>query len=181
MTRASTIPLSTKNSVRSIFYNVFSAMVLSLIYGIGWSFGFIASSDDVGRDAYLTTQYLFSFLILTHTILQLILYLPPCDELRRLLHRTRGYDVNEAEAGQGHRSIKYMVPLEQGVETIGLEESGQTSDPNEATSQLDEKKATGSLGAANRVTDDQESVTSYTNEKAVEQSDEEHEKHITSL
>ena len=180
MTRKSKV-VKPKDSQHSVFYHVFSAMLLSLIFGIGWAFGFIASSD-VSREAYLTTQYLFSFFILAHTLLQLIFYLPSREELSRLWHvvtcRTQECEVND-DTNHGQRSNIYVaVPGEQSVEAIGLKESVLYSEKQP----LQDTATNGSAakGAANRLADDPEAVTSYTNKKAVEASEEE-EKPISSL
>ena len=162
-----------KNAQHSVFYHVFAAMILSLLYGIGWAFGFIASSN-VSRDAYLATQYLFSFLILAHTILQFVFYLPSREELSQLwskvTRRSKAYEIEEAHTGQ--RSNDYIaVTAEKNVEAIGLEESVLYSDKQplkEAT-----KDGSAPKGAANRLADEPEAVTSYTNKTAVDGGDEE--------
>ena len=180
MTQGGIVPKATNDSVHSIIYHIFAAMILSLLYGVGWACGFVASSD-VERDAYLTTQYLFSFLILTHTLLQFVLYLPPRKELSRLWHRTRGYDVNEAGTDQGGNSSKYQVsPNDEGIK---LEESEHHSAKKPLT--MGETAAvadkTVTSGPANPITDDKEAVTSYTNKEAVDGYDTENEKNITKL
>lgn len=161
-----------KDAQHSVFYHVFSAMMLSLIYGIGWAFGFVASSN-VSRDAYLTTQYLFSFLILGHTVLQFVFYLPSREELKwlwsKITRRSRGYDVNN-DTVQNPRANDYMaVTAEKNVEAIGLEESILYSDQQPLKEA--EKGDSAVKGAANRLADDQEAVTSYTNQKALEGSE----------
>lgn len=176
MTRSSTIAPSGKAAYRSNFYHVCSAMLLSLIFGIGWSFGFVASSN-VTRDAYLTTQYLFSFLMLAHAVLQLLLYLPSRDDLRQLWSQvtcqTQRYKVSLSEDRHKQRSNKYLpTELEdKGGEVLSLVESGTAG---EKTPLSDTRK--GSVGAVNRLVDDKDAVTSYTNKEAMEASDEEDEK-----
>ena len=179
MTRSSTIPYGGKEAYRSNFHQVCSAMLLSVVYGIGWSFGFVASGD-VSRDAYLTTQYLFSFLILAHAVLQLLLYLPSRDDLRQLWFlvtcRTQQYKVSSTEGRhRQQRSNKYLpTPLEEkSVDVLGLEESGSAGEKKPLA---DTKKAGSAIGAVNQLADDKDAVTSYTNKAAVEASDEEGEK-----
>jgi hypothetical protein len=162
-----------KDAQHSVFYHVFAAMILSLIYGIGWAFGFIASSN-VSRDAYLTTQYLFSFLIFAHTILQFVFYLPSREELGRLwsivTRRSKGYDIEEPAHGQ--RSNDYVaVAADKNVEAIGLEESVLYSGSEKQPLQEPTKDGSPPKGAANRLADDPAAVTSYTNKTAVEGGD----------
>ena len=191
MTRMTTIPEGAKDTHRSTFNHVFTAMLLSLLFGIGWAFGFIASSN-VSRDAYLTTQYLFSFLILTHTILQMILYLlythVSQDELRyawyRVTGRAKGFDVTEPV--NERRSSKYLSNSpESNVEGIDLEERDEKkpiddTDTSQPTGTNDETAMQSPVGAANQLADDQDAVTTYTNKEAMEPSDE-HDNTISSF
>ena len=113
---------------RSALFHNFTAMILSLIFGIAWAFGFLASSDDVSRGAYLTGQYLFSFLTLIHTILLLVLPLLRTNELREMIKRlwytvtcrTQQYKFNESSAPTG-RKVSYIVREEKAEEAITLE------------------------------------------------------------
>ena len=179
MTRKGIVAKSSETQ-HSLFYHVFAAMLLSLLYGIGWAFGFIASSNDVSRDAYLATQYLFSFFILAHTVLQFIFYLPPREELARLWHvvtcRAKDYEV-EDDPVRGSRSNDYVAV--KGLEAIGMDESVLYSEKQPLD---DGEKGSGvAKGAANRLADDPEAITSYTNKKAMEGSDNEEDKPISSL
>lgn len=174
------IPESGKDAHRSIFYHIFTAMLLSLVFGIGWAFGFLASSD-VSRDAYLTGQYLFSFLILTHTVLQMILCLlrthASREELRCVGYtvscRRQEYKVN-VKGGHEQRSNIYVAsPPNQGIETISLEESGKkkpptTTEAEVTTPMIGQNVTQGPAGSANQLADDEDAVTSYTNKEAIE-------------
>ena len=189
ITHMSTIPQGAKDTPRSTFYHIFAAMLLSLVYGLGWAFGFVASSD-VSRDGYLTTQYLFSFLILTHAVLQFIFYLPPREELRRLWYiatrRTQEYRVS-GTTESGNRSNKYLASssADKYVEAIGLVESGRSSSekkqPAGDTTTVDTAPLNGqttetpkpAIGAANQLADDKDAATSYTNKEAIEAADDE--------
>lgn len=150
------------------------AMLLSLLFGIGWAFGFL-SSRDVDRDAYLTGQYLFSFLILTHAILQLLLYLLRTSasrgELSHLWYavtcRSKEY-VPNSQAGQ--RSDKYIANKEVELEESVAKKSGDTPG-SEAVVTTPLNGESSPSGAANQLADDEDAVTSYKNKEAMEASD----------
>lgn len=182
ITRKPTISEAAKDSYNSSFNHVFMAMLLSLLFGIGWAFGFL-SARDVDRDAYLTGQYLFSFLILTHAILQLILYLlrtsASREELSHLWYvatcRAQEYAPNSQT---GQRSDKYIA--NEGTETIDLDEpvpkkAGDAPGSQAVvTTPLNGQSSTQSpSGAANQLAEDEDedAVTSYTNKEAMETSD----------
>lgn len=55
-----------------ILPNVFSSMLLNLIFGIAWTFGLIATDASVSGSVSLATQYIFAILIAVHAILALI-------------------------------------------------------------------------------------------------------------
>ena len=178
MTRMSTIPEGAKDTHRSTFNHVFTAMPLSLLFGIGWAFGFVAASN-VSRDAYLTTQYLFSILIFLHTILQMILHLlyaqASRDELRHVLYKATGR-AKDFDVSNERRSSKYLSnPTESNVQGIDLEERVEKKPVDDAfTSQTTatngETAVQSPVGAANQLADDKEAVTTYTNKEAVESS-----------
>ena len=181
---------SAKDVQRSTFNHVFTAMLLSLLYGIGWAFGFLASSDDVSRSAYLTGQYLFSFLIFGHTVLQLFLYLLrtyACrEELRRVWYvatcRAQQYEVN-IENGQTQSANKYIASPESAVEAISLEESGHHGEKQPLTEEGIQPTATTTMtvGAKNQLADAVEAKTTITNKTAVEASEDEEEVPVSSL
>lgn len=188
---------------RSALFHNFIAMTLSIIFGIGWAFGFLASSNDVSRGAYLTGQYLFSFLILTHTILLLVLYpirtSASRDELKRYWYiitcRAQEYEVSAP--GREGRAGQYITNAEKGTEAITLERVEESGHHDEKVP-LAQKEVEGALpiettpvhghtvienpvGAKNPLADEEEAaVTSITNQSAVEESDEE-EKPISHL
>lgn len=176
ITRKPAISEAKKDSYNSSFNHVFIAMLLSLFFGIGWAFGFL-SSKDVNSDAYLTGQYLFSFLILTHAILQLVLYLLRTSasrgELSHLWYvvtcRAQQYTPNSQT---GQRSDKYIA--NQGTE---LEESvaNKTGDAPGSqpvvTTPLNGQSTKSPSGAANQLADEEDDITSYTNKEAMEASD----------
>ena len=185
---------------RSALFHIFIAMTLSIFFGIGWAFGFLASSNDVSRGAYLTGQYLFSFLILTHTILLLVLYpirtSASRDELKRIWYiitcRTQKYVVSAR--GSERRTEQYITNAERGTELGRVEESGHHDEnvplakkevegalPIETTPAHGHTVMENPVGAKNPLADEEEAAaTSITNQSAVEASDEE-EKPISHL
>lgn len=164
ITRRSTVP--SKESHSASFNHVFISMLLSLVFSIGWAFGFLSSSN-VSRDAYLTGQYLFSILILVHTILQLILYLLRTSSSREAVSplwnkvtcRSKEYELNP----QGGRSNQYLA--NKGVETFDLDDSSREKSKDAPSNKSP-------AGSANQLADDKEAVTSLTNKEAMEASDE---------
>lgn len=127
-----------KERLRSSLIHTYVAMILSLLFGFGWALEFLASTDDVSRDAYLAGQYLFSFLILTHSILLLVLHLLRSKisrgEMRKLWYtitrRSEGYNV-KTSSGSGSKE-KYKNAPQQTDDTL-LPESSQYSEKQPLT------------------------------------------------
>jgi hypothetical protein len=170
MTRMTTIPEGAKDTHRSTFNHVFKAMLLSLLFGIGWAFGFI-SSTDVSRDAHLITQYSFSILILTHAILQMILYLlhthtsheQPC--LNTTMNEPRSSKISPDAGGIGLEARSEKTPLDNMY-------TSPTTMPDSHTATQSPAGVT--AAHANLHTENRDAVTSYTvtNKEAMEPLDE---------
>ena len=160
-------PEGTEDMHHSTFNHVVTAMLLSLPFGIGWAVVFV-SSTDLSRDTYLVTQYAFSILILTHAILQMILYLLHS-------HTSRKEPCNNTTVNaQGSSKIFSSV------EGIDLEARNEKKPiDNMLTSPtappVSHPAMPSPVGVSDLRTDDQGAVNSYTvtNEKAtMEPSDE---------
>ena len=159
-------PEGAEDMHRSTFNHVVTAMLLSLPFGIGWAIAFI-SSTDLSRDAHLITQYAFSILILTHAILQMILYLLHS-------HTTSKEPCNNATVNE-QRSSKISPNIEGiDLEARNEKEPIDNTFTNPTAPQVSHTTMPSPVGAGDLRADDQGAVTSYTvtNGKAMEPSDE---------
>ena len=60
---------------KKYFYPVVIMGTLFILFIVAWIFGLIGSNDGVERNRYIAAQYIFSILVLVHSILTVFLYI----------------------------------------------------------------------------------------------------------